>query len=155
MALFTAKEDEFMRKQKLCVIGTLQKDGYMHMAPIRCNFNGKNVYIPTHAKRKKIKNLKYNSKVSVMLGRYHNDQKQAEGVLVQGKAQVLKQGKEYLATGEAIGIKENGFDAKKKLYMYGPYVQYIIKVTPERKASWGVNHAYRGVVHYRKTGKID
>jgi len=153
--MFTYREDQYLRSQKLCVISTLQKDGRLHLVPIRFHYDGRNFFIPTHEKRKKIENIRNNPKVAVLVSRFHGEGGNAEGIMVQGRAELLDGGEEYLKAGDAIGIRSQGFDEKRQVFMYGPYKQLIIKVTPEAKASWGVNHPYRGSRAYGETGVID
>jgi predicted pyridoxine 5'-phosphate oxidase superfamily flavin-nucleotide-binding protein len=153
--IFTDKEEQYIRSQKVCVISTVQKDGKVHLVPIRFHYDGRSIFIPTHEKRKKIENLRSSRKVGVLVSRFHGEGGNAEGVMIQGRAELLDGGQEYLKAGDAIGIRTQGFDEKRQIYTYGPYKQLIIKVSPEAKASWGINHTYRGSRTYAETGVID
>ena len=155
MKLFTSKEEEYLTKQKICAIATQQKDGELHVVPIRLHYNGKHMYVATHEKRKKIENMRDNGKVALLIGEFRSGTGSAEGVMVQGKVDMLPKGEEYLKAGEAIGLKRTGFNPKTKLWMYGPYKQFVLRISPKRKASWGINHPYRGGDQYSKTGVVD
>jgi nitroimidazol reductase NimA-like FMN-containing flavoprotein (pyridoxamine 5'-phosphate oxidase superfamily) len=155
LSVFTAKEDEYLKGRNLCIICTVERSGDLHAVPIRYTYNGKAIFIPTHEKRKKIDNIRSNRKVSVLVTGFRNAQNQPEGLMIKGSAEILESGKEYLEAGDKIGIREQGFDEVKRVFTWGGYRQFIIKVTPKSKASWGINHSYRGSRTYAELGMTD
>ena len=58
------KRDEFLKKQKVLRLATLDKNGNPHVVPVWYLFNSKKLYIGTNSKTEKAKNVKNNSKVS-------------------------------------------------------------------------------------------
>tara|TARA_B100001765_G_scaffold135488_1_gene85509 strand:+ start:214 stop:615 length:402 start_codon:yes stop_codon:yes gene_type:complete len=59
-----SKRDEFLKKQKILRLATLDKKDNPHVVPVWYLFNSKKLYIGTNSKTKKAKNVKNNSKVS-------------------------------------------------------------------------------------------
>jgi len=59
-----SKRDEFLKKQKILRLATLDKKGNTHVVPVWYLFNLKKLYIGTNSKTEKAKNVKDNSKVS-------------------------------------------------------------------------------------------
>tara|TARA_B100001179_G_C18405642_1_gene323679 strand:+ start:215 stop:616 length:402 start_codon:yes stop_codon:yes gene_type:complete len=58
------KRDEFLKKQKVLRLATLDKNGNPHVVPVWYLFNSKKLYIGTNSKTEKAKNVKNNNKVS-------------------------------------------------------------------------------------------
>ena len=59
-----SKRDEFLKKQKILRLATLDKKDNPHVVPVWYLFNSKKLYIGTNSKTEKAKNVKNNSKVS-------------------------------------------------------------------------------------------
>ena len=59
-----SKRDEFLKKQKILHLATLDNKGNPHIIPVWYLFNSKKLYIGTNSKTEKAKNVKNNSKVS-------------------------------------------------------------------------------------------
>ena len=58
------KRDEFLKKQKVLRLATLDKNGNPHVVPVWYLFNSKKLYIGTNSKTEKAKNVKNNNKIS-------------------------------------------------------------------------------------------
>ena len=59
-----SKRDEFLKKQKILRLATLDKNDNPHVVPVWYLFSSKKLYIGTNSKTEKAKNVKNNSKVS-------------------------------------------------------------------------------------------
>ena len=59
-----SKRDEFLKKQKILRLATLDNEGNPHIIPVWYLFNSKKLYIGTNSKTEKAKNIKNNSKIS-------------------------------------------------------------------------------------------
>ena len=59
-----SKRDEFLKKQKILHLATLDKKGNPHVVPVWYLFSSKKLYIGTNSKTEKAKNVKNNNKVS-------------------------------------------------------------------------------------------
>ena len=59
-----SKRDEFLRKEKILRLATIDKDSTPHIVPVWYLYNGKKIYIGTNTKTEKAKNVKSHKKVS-------------------------------------------------------------------------------------------
>ncbi len=58
------KKDEFLKTQKILRLSTIDKNNFPHITPVWYMYRGCKIYIGTHTKSQKIKNLKKNNHVS-------------------------------------------------------------------------------------------
>ncbi|MSS86666.1 MAG: pyridoxamine 5'-phosphate oxidase [Thaumarchaeota archaeon] len=58
------KKDEFLKTQKILRLSTIDKNNFPHITPVWYMYSGGKIYIGTHTKSQKIKNLKKNNRVS-------------------------------------------------------------------------------------------
>ncbi|HJJ20953.1 MAG: pyridoxamine 5'-phosphate oxidase family protein [Crenarchaeota archaeon] len=58
------KKDEFLKTQKILRLSTIDKNNFPHITPVWYMYRGGKIYIGTHTKSQKIKNLKKNNRVS-------------------------------------------------------------------------------------------
>ncbi len=58
------KKDEFLKTQKILRLSTIDKNNFPHITPVWYMYRGGKIYIGTHTKSQKIKNLKKNNHVS-------------------------------------------------------------------------------------------
>ena len=85
-----SKRDEFLKKQKILRLATLDNKDNPHIVPVWYLFNSKKLYIGTNSKTEKVKNIKNNSKVSfcVDIGINSPD---IFGVMGQGNAKLIRE----------------------------------------------------------------
>lgn len=93
----TKKESAFIRFARVAHLATADKTGQPHVIPICFVFDGTNFYSPidekpkrtTPHKLKRLRNIKANPKVSLVIDRYEDDWSKLGYILVIGKARVL------------------------------------------------------------------
>jgi len=114
---FSSKELEYVKSQRLARIGTASKDGTPDVAPVGFDFDGKYFYVGgrnitvTH----KYKNVVKNPRVSLVIDDLKTTQPwQPRFVKIFGTADL---------------VKRNGY-AGEDTY---------IRITPQRKTSWGLD----------------
>lgn len=129
MVKLSRAEEELLRKQEIARIVTLSKDGYPHIAPMWFAYDGRYVYIGTDSDTKKVANILNNNKVAVLVDSqdWHNP----EGVLIQGKAEILKKGDKDFDY--SVNLVVERFPGEKK---YEGPKQRILKITPVKVAYW-------------------
>jgi len=120
-------------------MATADKRGHPLAIPVCYVFDGKEIYSPIDEKPKKksplalkrIKNIRANRHVSVVVDRYDEDRRRLAYVLIAGRAEVLLKGRRH---------------KKAVLLLRGKYPQYrqmaiherpIICIKPTRLKSWG------------------
>ena len=84
-----SKRDEFLKKQKILRLATLDNKDNPHVIPVWYLFNSKKLYIGTNSKTKKAKNIKNNSKVSFCVDTGINSP-DIFGVMGQGNAKLIR-----------------------------------------------------------------
>ena len=83
-----SKRDEFLKKQKILHLATLDNKGNPHIIPVWYLFNSKKLYVGTNSKTEKAKNVKDNSKVSFCVDVGINSP-DIFGVMGQGDAKLI------------------------------------------------------------------
>ena len=126
---FSEKAKHLLNSQEIARIATLTKEGYPHIAPMWFVADDRYVYFTTDSTSLKIANIGKNSKVAVLVDSqdWHNP----EGILIQGKAEVLKK-----SDGDfrySLDLMIGRFPNEKK---YEGPKQRVIRVTPTKMAYW-------------------
>jgi general stress protein 26 len=129
---FSDKAKKLLKSQEIARIATLTKEGYPHVAPMWFVADDRYVYFATDSTSLKIANIGRNSKVAVLVDSqdWHNP----EGILIQGKAEVLKKGDGDF--GHSLNLMIGRFPNEKK---YEGPKQRVIRVTPIKIAYWKFN----------------
>jgi nitroimidazol reductase NimA-like FMN-containing flavoprotein (pyridoxamine 5'-phosphate oxidase superfamily) len=83
-----SKRDEFLKKQKILRLATLDKKDNLHVVPVWYLFNSKKFYIGTNSKTEKAKNIKNNNIVSFCVDTGINSP-DIFGVMAQGNAKLI------------------------------------------------------------------
>lgn len=129
----------FLREQRVARLATIRPDGQPHIVPICFAFDGRVLFTPIDEKPKRaaptrlqrLKNIRANPRVAVLVDRYSEDWTKLAWVRVDGRARALHRGREHARAIELLRAK---------------YPQYremdletrpIIQVTITRVTSWG------------------
>ena len=132
--------EEFIERARVARLATIDSEFKPHLVPVVFVFNGNHFFIPVDEKRKtakpeklkRIKNIKGNPNVALLIDNYSEDWTKLAFVMIQGKASI--------ATKEEGNIQVR--QAYKKLMI--KYLQYqkvglgerCIIITPKKVASW-------------------
>ena len=128
-----------IRSARVAHLATAGTDGQPHVIPICFVFDGRNFYSPIDEKPKRIapqklkrlKNIRENAQVALVVDRYDEDWRKLAYVLVSGKARVLLSGAKHRKAVKLLRRK---------------YPQYrtmridrlpMILIRPTRTTSWG------------------
>ena len=87
-----SKQTEFLKKQKILHLATIDKIGMPHIVPVWYMYNAKKIYIGTNTKTEKAKNIKTHRKVSFCVDVGVNAPN-IFGVMGQGNAKLIKEKK--------------------------------------------------------------
>lgn len=139
----TEKEKQYLTSAKACVLGTIGDDGLPLLTPMGCVVRDGYIYMATHDARKKYWNVKKRGpKVSVLI----DTRGVFQGITMKGDTTILMGGEEYVRIGGIFEpslrdrpSKDQGWDDRKKLYVFEGHPQGLIKFKPEWKVSWGIN----------------
>ena len=99
----TTKVKRFLRSARVAHLATADREGRPHVIPICFAFDGEELYSPIDEKPKKrlplllkrIKNIRENPQVSVVVDRYDDDWSRLAYVLITGRAKVLVKGQRH------------------------------------------------------------
>jgi len=130
-------EAAFIARQRVAHLATADADGRPHVVPVCFAYEGGCFYIAIDEKPKRttrlkrLRNISENPAVSLIFDHYEEDWGRLAYVLVQGSATVLEHEPEHERAVAAL---------RRKYAQYASMAlgdRPVIKVRPERAASWG------------------
>ena len=92
MVKFTAKEEAFLKSSEVCRLATVSKDCRPQVTPVIYVMDKMNFVIATDYGTKKLKNVKENPRVALVVDQFHPN----KAVMVEGICRVNEQDPEYL-----------------------------------------------------------
>ncbi len=131
MIKLTAKETEFIRSEKVGRVSTVSEHGWPQTTPVLYSFHKGLIYFATDFGTKKLQHLKVNKRISIVIDVYG---RRVHGITFQGTADILGNGDEFT---EAMRLLNTDHDYYKKNPIKGGE-DVIIRISPTRKASWGL-----------------
>jgi PPOX class probable F420-dependent enzyme len=128
MEILTTRELSFLKSHELCRLATVSKDSRPHVVPVIYALDGENIVIAVDYGTKKLKNLKQNKKVALVVDEYRPN----HAVMVEGDCEILERGKEYLRLLKIL------FD-RFEYYRKNPWDEGespILKIRPTKAVMW-------------------
>lgn len=128
MVVLKPKDLNFLKAHELCRLATASKDARPHVVPVIYALDGENVVIAVDYKTKKLKNLRENNKVALLVDEYRPNR----GLMVEGDCEILERGKEYIRLLQIL------FD-KFEYYRRNPWGEGespILKIKPTKAIMW-------------------
>lgn len=128
-----------LRSARVAHLATADAAGHPHVIPICFAFDGKNFYSPIDekpkraapSKLKRIRNIKENPRVAIVIDHYDEDWKKLGYVLVFGKARVLIGGKTHQ---HAVRLLRRRYSQYRSMAIES---RPMIAVTPKHTVVWG------------------
>ena len=130
-----SKRDEFLKKQKILRLATLDNKGNPHIIPVWYLFNSKKLYIGTNSKTKKAKNIKNNSKVSFCVDTGINSP-DIFGVMGQGNAKLIREKNEVSKIAKRILLRYFKTLNNKSAQELLEETNCIIEIKPKKYSVW-------------------
>jgi PPOX class probable F420-dependent enzyme len=128
MGVLTPKQLAFLGAHEVCRLATASKDAEPHVVPVIYALDGEDVVVATDYGTKKLKNLKENARVALVVDEYHPNR----AVMVEGVCEILERGKEYL---RLLRILFDRFEYYRE-NPWGEGESPILKIKPTRAVSW-------------------
>ena len=130
-----SKRDEFLKKQKILRLATLDNKDNPHIVPVWYLFNSKKLYIGTNSKTEKVKNIKNNSKVSfcVDIGINSPD---IFGVMGQGNAKLIREKNKVSKIAKKILLRYFKTLNNKSAQELLEETNCIIEIKPKKYSVW-------------------
>jgi uncharacterized protein len=130
MVKFSAKEGSFLKSSELCRLATASKAGMPQVTPVMYAFDGACFIIAVDYGTKKLKNVRENQNVALVVDRV----RPTKAVAVEGACEIHERGPEYL---RLLKVLFDTFEFYKK----DPWDEGespILKITPKKVVSWGL-----------------
>jgi uncharacterized protein len=128
MGVLTAKQLSFLKTHELCRLATASKDAKPHVVPVIYAIDGENLVVAIDYGTKKLKNLRENKNVALVVDDYHPN----HAVVVEGDCDVLEKGKEYL---RLLRLLFDRFEYYRK-NPWGEGESPILRIKPTKAISW-------------------
>jgi len=130
MVKFTAKEAAFLKSNEVCRLATASKDAKPQVTPVMYAMDGAAFVIAVDYRTKKLKNVKVNPNVALVVDRLSP----TRAVTVEGTCQVHERGAEYRRLLQLLMVR---FEFYRK-NPWGEGESPIFRVTPQKAVSWGL-----------------
>ena len=130
----------FVTSARVARLATAGRDGVPHVVPICFAFDGRAFYSVIDAKPKRvaggalrrIRNVRENPQVALVIDRYAEDWRRLRYVLVRGRARVLRSGVAYRHGRRLLRAKYPQYRRMTLPASRG----WMIQIVPERATSW-------------------
>jgi PPOX class probable F420-dependent enzyme len=139
MITLAPEEADFLRRARVAHLATASADGKPHVVPVCFVFDGMQLVTAIDAKPKRgprenlrrVKNLRENPRVSLVVDHYEEDWTQLRFVLILGCGDVVEAGPDWQAAWRLLREKYPQYQAMPDLGR-GP----VIRIVPERVVAW-------------------
>lgn len=128
-------EEKFLKHARVIRVATVGPGSMPHAVPVCPLLERGVIYFGTDKNTRKIKNLKGNPRIALVLDEYSEDWSYIRGVLVQGRAEVIESAAEFRRIRNLLYEK---FQQYKKEAQLDQKDSVIVRVTPEKTVSWGL-----------------
>ncbi len=128
MGLLTPKQLKFLKKHEVCRLATASKDARPHVVPVIYALDGDDVVIAVDYGTKKLRNLRENNRVALVVDEYHPN----HAVMVEGECEVFERGKEYV---RLLQVLFDRFEAYRR-HPWGEGESPILKIRPTKAVMW-------------------
>ena len=133
------KELEFLRSASVAHLATTDANGQPHVIPVCFVFDGEHFYssIDEKPKRaataelKRLKNIRENPKVALLVDHYDKDWRKLAYILVFGMARILQSGAKHRI---GVNLVRNKYPQYRTMAIHA---RPMIFITAERVVSWG------------------
>ncbi|MGI9554034.1 MAG: TIGR03668 family PPOX class F420-dependent oxidoreductase [Thermodesulfobacteriota bacterium] len=134
------KEKEFINNHEVAHLSTVDENGNPHIVPIVYAYDGDVIYTPIDSKPKKregteiqrVKNIRYNSSVSVVIDDYSENWDKLSWVQIRGNAELTTEGPIF---GKGVDLIINKYPQYSKMNLD---INMIIVINPTKIVSWRV-----------------
>jgi nitroimidazol reductase NimA-like FMN-containing flavoprotein (pyridoxamine 5'-phosphate oxidase superfamily) len=124
------RERDYLRNHELCHMATASAKAKPHVVPVIYALDGDNIIIAVDYGTKKLKNLKENKMVAIVVDEYGS--KRNSGLMVEGSCEIYERGTEYL---RLLKILFDRFDFYKR-NPWGEGESPILRVRPVKAILW-------------------
>jgi nitroimidazol reductase NimA-like FMN-containing flavoprotein (pyridoxamine 5'-phosphate oxidase superfamily) len=116
-----------IERERVCRMATVSAKGVPHVVPVCHVFAGGKIYIGSGRSGPKIRNLKANPRIAVVVDVYSDYWNTLQSVMVQGRARIIERGPAFLRARRRLYAKYPHYPKEAAL---SPSDSVIIEVTP-------------------------
>ena len=131
----TAAAAEFVRWARICRVATVSADGVPHAVPVCHVLAGQKIWFGSGDDATKVRNLRSNPRVTVIVDEYSDHWDGLKGVMVQGRARLIERGPEFTRARDRLYKKYPQYPKEAAIATSD---SVIIEVTPTRVFTWGL-----------------
>ena len=139
MLTLSPEDRAFLHQARVGHLATASADGVPHVVPICFVFDGACLYSPIDAKPKRVsasrlrrlKNLRENSRVSLVVDHYEEDWARLRYVLISGRGDILEDGAERE---RAHGLLREKYPQYRTMAGFGEGP--LVRIIPEKIVTW-------------------
>ena len=128
MGVLTAKQLEFLKAHEVCRLATASNDAKPHVVPVIYALDGENVVVAIDYQTKKLKNLRENKNVALVVDDYRPN----HAVMVEGECEIQERGIEYIRLLQVLLVRFETY--RKNPWKEGE--SPILKIKPAKAVSW-------------------
>lgn len=135
MVNFREKEIRFLNYMRVGRLATTDGDA-IHLVPICPVFDGTVFYMATHAKTRKVRNLRKNNKATLLIDQYSEDWMRHVAVMMRGTVEISEKGPEFEKAKELLNAKYQQYN---ELFPIREGESVIMCFKPTKAVTWDYN----------------
>jgi nitroimidazol reductase NimA-like FMN-containing flavoprotein (pyridoxamine 5'-phosphate oxidase superfamily) len=126
------KERRFLHYMRVGRLATTDGDT-IHVVPICPVFDGTVFYMATHAKTRKVRNLRQNNQATLLIDQYSEDWMRHVAAMMTGTVDIVEQGAEF---DKAKALLEAKYQQYNTLFPITEGESVILCFTPSKAVTW-------------------
>jgi nitroimidazol reductase NimA-like FMN-containing flavoprotein (pyridoxamine 5'-phosphate oxidase superfamily) len=130
--IFNEKETRFLNYMRVGRLATSEGDA-IHIVPICPVFDGTVFYMATHAKTRKVRNLRKNNKATLLIDQYSEDWLRHVAAMLTGTVDIIEKGQEFE---RAKALLEAKYQQYNELFPIKEDESVILRFTPTKAVTW-------------------
>ena len=131
----TAAAAELIRWARVSRVATVSAEGVPHAVPVCHVLAGQKLYFGSGDDGTKVRNLKANPRITVIVDEYSDYWDGLKGAMIQGRARLIERGPEFTRARDRLYEKYPQYPKEAALATSD---SVVIEVTPSRVFTWGV-----------------
>jgi nitroimidazol reductase NimA-like FMN-containing flavoprotein (pyridoxamine 5'-phosphate oxidase superfamily) len=132
MVKFSEKEIRFLKHMRVGRLASTDGEA-IHLVPICPVFDGAVFYMGTNAKTRKVRNLRKNNNVTLLIDQYSEDWVRHVAVMMTGTVEIVEKGPEFE---KAKALLEAKFQQYNELFPIKEGESVILCFKPAKAVSW-------------------
>lgn len=129
----TAKDLGFLARERVIRVATADRRGTPWVVPVCHAVERGIIYFGSGRQGVKVRNIEKTRRVALVADRYHDNWRRLRGLVVVGRAEIVRRGPEFARGVRLLYAK---YPQYPKVAALDPRDSVIVRVTPNRVMSW-------------------